>query len=205
MLVAIIAQSRSGGPWCRSRGPPLEHRRPASPRQRRTTLSFARSDSVVAGDDGDVGQAAPASAAPELAAPAVHLVGGGPRRHPGRHQAFQPAPWPAPAWWRTPAPPGSRPSPAGPVLGPRSGMYTSKSAQACPRAVTRRRTPWSRSFPPSGHPACCGATHAVAVPFLSWAVSSIAMPGPIRSSSWPGIHAAASAGSCARSSFQSHW
>ena len=35
------------------------------------------------------------------------------------------------------------------------------------------------------HPACCGATHAVASPSLSCAVSSIAIPGPIRS---PGSH-----------------
>ena len=54
------------------------------------------------------------------------------------------------------------------------------------------------------HPACCGATHAVASPCLSCAVSSIAMPGPIRSSPASGIHAAASAGSSARSSAQSH-
>ena len=54
------------------------------------------------------------------------------------------------------------------------------------------------------HPACSGATHAVASPCLSCAVSSIAIPGPIRSPSASGIHATASAGSAARRSAQPH-
>ena len=45
------------------------------------------------------------------------------------------------------------------------------------------------------HPACWGATHAVASPFFSCAVSSIAIPGPIRSGGESGTHAAASPGS----------
>ncbi len=53
-------------------------------------------------------------------------------------------------------------------------------------------------------PACCGATHAVKSPAFRSAVSSIAIPGPIRSAPSPGSHAAASAGSPARRSFQSH-
>ena len=44
----------------------------------RMTLSFASGDPVVAGDDHDVGQVQRPQRGPELAAPAVHLVGGGP-------------------------------------------------------------------------------------------------------------------------------
>ena len=47
-------------------------------------------DPVVAGDDDDVGQAQGPERGPELPAPAVHLVGGGPGDpEPGRHQAFR--------------------------------------------------------------------------------------------------------------------
>ena len=53
------------------------------------------------------------------------------------------------------------------------------------------------------HPACCGATHAVASPSLSWAVSPTAIPGPIRSPGSQGSQARARAGSSARRSFQS--
>ena len=64
-----------------------------------------------------------------------------------------------------------------------SGMYTSKSTQACPSAVTRAAntqvTQFS-TFPVT--PACCGETHAVDFPFRRSAVSSNASPGPIRSS-----------------------
>jgi hypothetical protein len=45
-------------------------------------------DPVVAGDDDDVGQGEGPERGPELPAPAVHLVGGGPHgADPGRHQA----------------------------------------------------------------------------------------------------------------------
>ena len=54
------------------------------------------------------------------------------------------------------------------------------------------------------HPACCGATHAVASPFFSCAVSSITAPGPIMSSGSHGSHAAARAGSSPRRSCQPH-
>jgi len=54
------------------------------------------------------------------------------------------------------------------------------------------------------HPACRSAAHAVASPCLSCAVSSIAIPGPTRSPSASGTHAAASPASLARSSLQSH-
>jgi hypothetical protein len=53
-------------------------------------------------------------------------------------------------------------------------------------------------------PACWGETHAVASPFLRQAVSSTAIPGPIRSPGLSGSQAAASAGSSARRPFQSH-
>ena len=47
-------------------------------------------DAVVAGDDDDVGQAQRPERGAELPAPAVHLVGGGPRgADPGCHQAFR--------------------------------------------------------------------------------------------------------------------
>ena len=54
------------------------------------------------------------------------------------------------------------------------------------------------------HPACCGATHAVSSPCLRCAVSSIAIPGPIRSPASSGSHPAARAGSSARRSFHDH-
>ena len=53
-------------------------------------------------------------------------------------------------------------------------MYTSKSAQACPFAVTQAENTVVTQFSTLPvHPACCGATHAVASPCLRWAVSSI--------------------------------
>ena len=115
----------------------------------------------------------------------------------------------AAAWWQTP---GSSGIPAerrrGKVTAPRrSGVCTVEVRPRLPvRGDIRRRTRWSRSFPPCPViPACCGATHAVASPCLSWAVSWIAIPGPIRSPSRSGSPAAASAGSSRRRSFQSHW
>jgi hypothetical protein len=87
----------------------------------------------------------------------------------------------------------------------RSGMYTLKSAQACPDVVTYAENTVVTQFSTLPvHPACCGATHAVASPCLSCAVSSMAMPGPIRSPGSHGSHAAARAGSSPRSSCQSH-
>ena len=64
-----------------------------------------------------------------------------------------------------------------------SGMYTSKSAQACPSAVTsaaNTQVTQFSTFPVT--PACCGETHAVNFPFRRSAVSSNASPGPVRSS-----------------------
>ncbi len=90
-------------------------------------------------------------------------------------------------------------------LSHRPGLKTSKSAQACPEVVTyAENTVVTQLSTCPVHPACCGATHAVASPSLSWAVSSIAIPGPIRSSSSHGSHSRARAGSSARSSCQSH-
>ncbi len=90
-------------------------------------------------------------------------------------------------------------------LAHRSGMYTSKSAHACPDVVTYAENTVVTQFSTwPVHPACCGATHAVASPCLSCAVSSIAMPGPIRSPGSHGSHAAASPGSSPRRSAQSH-
>src|SRR5260370_9191440 len=54
------------------------------------------------------------------------------------------------------------------------------------------------------HPACCGATHAVAFPFFSCAVSSIAMPGPVRPPSRSASPPPPSPPSSAPSSFQPH-
>ncbi len=51
------------------------------------------------------------------------------------------------------------------------------------------------------HPACCGATAAVASPRLSAAVSSIAIPGPIRSYGSCGNHDAARAANRSRNSW----
>ena len=68
-------------------GPPLEHRVcyglvSADDRVLR------EGDPVVAGDDDDVGQRQCPARVPELAAPPVHFVGGGPQgADPGRHQA----------------------------------------------------------------------------------------------------------------------
>ena len=65
-------------------------------------------------------------------------------------------------------------------------MNTSKSAQACPDVVTYAANTVVTQFSTCPvHPACCGATHAVASPSFSCAVSSNASPGPIRS---PGSH-----------------
>src|SRR5713101_1218227 len=84
------------------------------------------------------------------------------------------------------------------------GMNTSKSAQACPEVVTYAENTVVTQFSTCPvHPACCGATHAVASPSFSCAVSSIAIPGPIRSSSSHGSQACARPGSSARSSRQS--
>ena len=82
--------------------------------------------------------------------------------------------------------------PARQVIGPAPGMYTSKSARACACAVTQaEKTVVTKFSAWPVHTACCGAAHAVASPCLSFAVSSIAIPGPIRSPSAPGTHAAA--------------
>jgi hypothetical protein len=87
----------------------------------------------------------------------------------------------------------------------RSGMNTPKSAQACPDVVTQTAYTVVTQFSTwPVHPACCGATHAVASPSLSWAVSSNAIPGPIRSSASCGSQASASAGSSNRRSSQRH-
>jgi hypothetical protein len=87
----------------------------------------------------------------------------------------------------------------------RPGMNTSKSAQACPDVVTHAENTVVTQFSTCPvHPACCGATQAVASPSLSWAVSSTAIPGPIRSPGSQGSQARARAGSSARRSFQSH-
>ena len=64
-------------------------------------------------------------------------------------------------------------------LCPLSGRYSS-----APHGALTQFSTWPV------HPACCGATHAVASPFFSCAVSSIAIPGPIRSSGSHGSHAA---------------
>ena len=86
-----------------------------------------------------------------------------------------------------------------------SGMYMSKSAHACPDAVTSaantQLTQFS-TFPVT--PACCGDTHAVELPFFRSAVSSNATPGPIRSPGSSARHAAASAGSAARAFSHDH-
>ena len=89
-------------------------------------------------------------------------------------------------------------------LAHRSGIYTSKSAHACPDVVTYAANTVVTQFSTVPvHPACCGATHAVASPSLSWAVSSTAIPGPIRSPGSQGSQARARAGSSYRRSFQS--
>ncbi len=50
----------------------------------------------------------------------------------------------------------------------RSGMNTSKSAQACPDVVTHAENTVVTQFSTCPvHPACCGATHAGASPSLS--------------------------------------
>ncbi len=86
----------------------------------------------------------------------------------------------------------------------RPGMKTSKSAHACPDVVTYAENTVVTQFSTCPvHPACCGAAHAVASPSFSWAVSSNAIPGPIRSSSSHGSHSRASAASSARSCLQS--
>ena len=90
-------------------------------------------------------------------------------------------------------------------LSHRPGMNTSKSAQACPDVVTYAANTVVTQFSTCPvHPACCGATHAVASPSFSWAVSSNASPGPIRSPGSHGSHSRARAGSSARSSRQPH-
>ena len=86
-----------------------------------------------------------------------------------------------------------------------SGMYTSKSTHACPSAVTsaaNTQVTQFSTFPVT--PACCGETQAVALPFFRWAVSSIAIPGPIRSSGSSGRHCAARPGSASRSFSHDH-
>ncbi len=89
-------------------------------------------------------------------------------------------------------------------LSQRPGMNTSKSARACPDVATHAENTVVTQFSTCPvHPACRGATHAVASPSLSWAVSSTAIPGPIRSPGSQGSQARAMAGSSARRSFQS--
>jgi len=86
----------------------------------------------------------------------------------------------------------------------RPGMKISKSAQACLDVVTHAENTVVTQFSACPvHPACRGAAHAVASPSLSWAVSSIAIPGPIRSPGLQGSHARARAGNSARSCLQS--
>ena len=86
-----------------------------------------------------------------------------------------------------------------------SGMYTSKSHQACPSAVTRAANTQVTQFSTLPvTPACWGAAHAVDLPFRRSAVSSIAIPGPIRSPGSSGRHAAARAGSAPRSFSHGH-
>ena len=87
----------------------------------------------------------------------------------------------------------------------RPGMNTSKSAHACPDVVTYAENTVVTQFSTCPvHPACCGATHAVASPSFSCAVSSTAIPGPIRSPGSHGSQARARPGSSARSFSQSH-
>ena len=53
------------------------------------------------------------------------------------------------------------------VLAQHSGMYTSKSAHAWPSAVTRAANTQVTQFSTLPvTPACCGETHAVALPFF---------------------------------------
>ena len=79
------------------------------------------------------------------------------------------------------------------------GMYTSKSAHPCPNTVTSAANTQVTQFSTVPvTPACCGDAHAVDLPFFRWAVSSMAIPGPIRSSGSSGRHCAARAGSAPR-------
>jgi hypothetical protein len=86
-----------------------------------------------------------------------------------------------------------------------SGMYTSKSTQACPSAVTRAAntqvTQFS-TFPVT--PACCGDTHALDFPFRRSAVSSNASPGPMASSGSSRRTSCARPGSSPRASSHDH-
>lgn len=87
----------------------------------------------------------------------------------------------------------------------RSGMYASKSTQACPDAVTsaeKTQVTQFSIFPVT--PACCGATQAVAFPLRRSAVSSMASPGPIPSPGSPPRTSWARPGSSSRRSSHRH-
>jgi hypothetical protein len=90
-------------------------------------------------------------------------------------------------------------------LAQQSGMYTSKSTQACPSAVTRAANTQVTQFSTLPvTPACCGETHAVDLPFRRSAVSSNASPGPIRSPGSSRRTSCARPGSRSRSSSHGH-
>ena len=70
-------------------------------------------------------------------------------------------------------------------LAQRPGMYTSKSARPARRGDVGGEHGGHAVLHRFVTPACCGATHAVKSPAFRSAVSSIAIPGPIRSAHRP--------------------
>ena len=112
---------------------------------------------------------------------------------------------PGQVWWRTPGHPGSRP-PGGAAGHPPTAaachVELRPGLPVCRDAAENTVVTQFSTFPV--HPGVLRHHARARVPVLDIGVSSIAIPGPIRSRSRSGSQAAASPGSSARRSFQSH-